>query len=94
MKKEIIKKTELGRQIEEFTSQQIYVPDSVIIELLQRYMNSIEGDQHLFIEGYPKTIFQAKHLIGSGIVPDAIIFLKTTEEQENKNVWSVKNSEI
>lgn len=81
LKKEVVKKTELGRQIEEFVAQRIYVPDSVVIELLQKYLASVGTDKHIFIEGFPKTLFQAKYLLGCGIVPDAVIFLKAPEDK-------------
>lgn len=81
LKKEIVKKTELGRQIDEFVQQNIFVPDSVVIELLQKYLAGIDSDKHVFIEGFPKTLFQAKYLLGCGIVPDATIFLKVPQEK-------------
>lgn len=81
LKKEIVKKTELGRQIEEFVTQSVYVPDSVVIELLDKYLAGLDSDKHIFIEGYPKTLFQAKYLLSCGIVPDAIIFLKFPEDK-------------
>lgn len=81
LKKEIVKKTDYGRQIEEFTSQKIYVPDTIVIELLQKYLSGVPSDKHIFIEGFPKTIFQAKYLIGAGCIPDGIIFLKIKPEK-------------
>jgi len=75
LKKEVVKKTELGSQIEQFISEFLYVPDSVVVEILAKYMQSLETTNHIFIEGFPKTMFQAKFMISQGLVPDAIIFL-------------------
>ena len=86
LKKEVVKKTDLGRQIEEFIIQKIYVPDSFVIELLQKYISGIESDKHVFVEGFPKTIFQTKYLIGSGIIPDSIIFLKYSDQKVHQNI--------
>ena len=41
LKKEVVKKTDLGRQIEEFIVQKIYVPDSFVIEVLQKYIAGV-----------------------------------------------------
>ena len=90
----MVKKTDLGRQIEEFIVQKIYVPDSFVIEVLQKYIAGIDSDKHMFVEGFPKTIFQAKYLIGSGIVPDGIIFLKYNEAQVLKSLSWVQKREI
>lgn len=51
-------------------------------------MNGIDSDKHVFVEGFPKTIFQAKYLIGCGIVPDAVIFLKLDDAQVKNNIKS------
>ncbi len=80
LKKEVVKKTELGSQIEQFISEFLYVPDSVVVEILAKYMQSIETNNHIFIEGFPKTLFQAKYMISKGMVPDAIIFLNYPAE--------------
>ena len=92
LKKEVVKKTELGSQIEQFIDEFLYVPDSVVVEILKKYIQGLDSSNHIFIEGFPKTVFQAKYLISEGIIPDAIIFLNYPAETCLANLrWTKKN---
>ncbi len=89
-----MKKTELGSQIEQFISEYLYVPDSVVVEILKKYIQGLDSSNHIFIEGFPKTVFQAKYLISEGIIPDAIIFLNYPEEASLSNLRLSYKTEV
>lgn len=38
LKKEVVKKTDLGQQIEEYINNFLYVPDSIVVEVVIKYI--------------------------------------------------------
>ena len=81
LKKEVMKKTELGAKIEEYLQEKIYVPDIMVVEILKKYLKTLDPQKHVFIEGFPKTIYQAKYMINEKLIPDSLIFINNS----NKN---------
>lgn len=79
LKKEVIKKTDLGQKIEEYLKNYLYVPDSIVVEVLIKYMKTLKDNDNIIIEGFPKTIYQAKYLVNKNIIPDSLIFLNYKE---------------
>ena len=62
-KKETVKKTDIGVQIEEYINDHLMVPDNIVFEILSKYLKNIDKHKTIFIEGFPKTKFQAKYMI-------------------------------
>ena len=57
LKKEMVKKTVIGQEIEDYIKNFLYVPDSIVSKVLIKYINGFKDDKNLIIEGYPKTIY-------------------------------------
>lgn len=82
MIKEISKKTDLGKTIEEYYQNLKYVPDDIVIELVKKHMATLEKEKKSYIlEGFPKTRVQGLALQRAGIIPDSFLVLNLPEEE-------------
>lgn len=83
--KEINKKTDLGKTIDEYYRQLKYVPDDIVIELVKKHLETLEKEKKSYIlEGFPKTRVQGLALQRAGIIPDTFLLLNLPEEEINK----------
>ena len=73
LKKEVVKSTDLGQQVEYYLSQKLYAPDEVVVKVLEKYLNQSDPRNTLFIEGFPKTVYQAKYLLANNLFSGAFI---------------------
>ena len=81
LKKEVSKKSDLGKTIFESLRQNKYVDDHVVLELVKSQVDSYEKDHHSWIiEGFPRTKAQALALQKHGIIPDRFILLNASKE--------------
>lgn len=63
LKKEVSKKSDLGKDISESLKNYRYVEDSIVIELVKKQVESYEKDHISWvIEGFPRTKTQALSL--------------------------------
>lgn len=73
LKKEVVKSTDLGQQVEYYLSQKLYAPDEVVVKVLEKYLKQSDPQNTLFIEGFPKTVYQAKYLLANNLFSGAFI---------------------
>jgi len=84
--KEISKKTDLGKTIEEYYRQLKYVPDEIVVELVKKHLATLEKEKKSYIlEGFPKTRVQGLALQRAGIIPDTFLLLNLPEEEINRS---------
>lgn len=79
LRKEVVKKTKQGLVIEQFIKGLQLVPDNIVVDLLYKHLQTLQDDQSIIIEGFPKTKLQGISLIQKGIIPDSIVFLNAKE---------------
>jgi adenylate kinase len=61
--REIMKEhTDLGRKVKGFVEKGLLVPDDVVIEVLKQRLTKISGKAGFVLDGFPRTIDQAKAL--------------------------------
>ena len=90
LKKEVSKKTEFASAILEAFHLYRYVPDHIVIELVNRQIAQHEKEgQSWILEGFPRTQVQALSLQKLGVVPDKIILL---DVQPSFTVARIKNN--
>jgi adenylate kinase len=77
-RQEIKGKTDLGTRIADFVQKGLLVPDSVVIEVLKKRMSEPNSQRGFILDGYPRTVDQAKALEKITKV-DAIIQLNVPE---------------
>jgi adenylate kinase len=95
LQKEVNKKSELGKKIEESKSRYAYgnasilslVEDDLVIELVNQQLKESEKEgKSYIIEGYPRTRVQAIALQSKGIIPDKFFILNMSEETIRQKV--------
>lgn len=98
--REIIKEdTPLGRKVNGYVEKGLLVPDDVVAEVLQQRLARIPKGKGFILDGYPRTIEQAKHLENVAnievvirlIVPDWIIIERLSTRRICKNCGEVYN---
>lgn len=61
IRKEIAEQTELGKEFQSYTSSGKLVPDKLVIDIVKNALNN-EGKNGFILDGFPRTIPQAKAL--------------------------------
>lgn len=84
--KEVVKKSSIGQEIEEYIRNFQYVPDSIVVQVLLNYINGLKSDKDIIVEGFPKTIYQAKFLVSHNIIPDSLVFINLEEDSIRSNL--------
>lgn len=98
--REIIKSdTILGRKVKGFVEKGQLVPDNVVIEVLERRLSEVSSKKGFILDGFPRTIDQAKALdslvkidaVIQLIVPDWIIVERLSSRRLCRNCGEVYN---
>jgi adenylate kinase len=99
VREEIRNKTPLGKQIEKYSSSGTLVPDEVITEILKKRL-ATELSRGFILEGYPRTVGQAKELekitnvdvVVNLNVPDNVIVDRLSSRLQCKKCGAIYNS--
>jgi adenylate kinase len=78
-REEISKKTELGKRIKSYVEQGLLVPDEITIEVVKRRLEQPDTLNGFILDGFPRTLNQAKALDEITSI-DAAIHLVVSEE--------------
>lgn len=98
--RELIKeKTPLGRKVKGYVEKGLLVPDEVTLEVLKQNLAKIPKGRGFILDGYPRTIEQAKALDGIAkidaiihlIVPEWIIVERLSSRRICKNCGAIYN---
>src|SRR3989344_287548 len=71
-------KSPMGRYIKETLNAGLLIPDDKAIEIVEKYLNKSEYKQGYILDGFPRTIHQAKEFSHS---VDKIIFIDLPEKE-------------
>lgn len=82
LKKEVLKGTPIGEEIEPVLKDCLYVSDQIVVDLLANYIQKVPRGTPIFVEGFPKTVFQYKMFFEKGLMPNCIIRLDDTSEKK------------
>ncbi len=91
--------SELGKKVKSYVEQGALVPDAVVVEVLKNRLSKIPSGKGFLLDGFPRTIEQAKTLEGiTNIdvilqldVPDEIIIERLSSRRICKNCSAVYN---
>ena len=91
--------SELGKKVKSYVEQGALVPDAVVVEVLKDRLSKIPADKGFLLDGFPRTIEQAKTLEGIAKidvilqldVPDEIIIERLSSRRICKNCSAVYN---
>lgn len=80
IRKAIKEKSPLGRQAEEFIERGELVPDDVVIEIIKTRIFEEDCKNGFILDGFPRTLIQAKALSEIGVEIDAVVNLEVPED--------------
>ncbi|MGB9959685.1 MAG: adenylate kinase family protein [Candidatus Bathyarchaeales archaeon] len=95
----IKEETPLGLKVKEYVEKGLLVPDEITLEVLKQYLAKIPKGKGFLLDGYPRTIEQAKALdkiakidaVIHLIVPDWIIIERLSSRRICKNCGAIYN---
>ncbi len=70
--------TELGKQAASYMDAGLLVPDSIINAIVVEYLKNAEHT--IFMDGFPRTLAQAKALLDAGAMPDVVVEFYVEDE--------------
>jgi adenylate kinase len=91
--------TPLGKKVKNYVEKGLLVPDDIVIDVLKQHLNKVPKDKGFILDGYPRTIDQAKTLEGIAkidvillqMVPDWIIIERLSSRRICKSCGTVYN---
>lgn len=91
--------TPLGRKVKSYVEEGLLVPDNVVIEVLKQHLTKIPMGKGFILDGYPRTIEQAKALdeiakidaIIQLVVPEWVIIERLSARRICKNCGEIYN---
>ncbi len=91
--------TTLGRKIKGYVEKGLLVPDEIVIDVLKQRIAKVPKEKGFILDGYPRTINQAKALEGIAkidvillqMVPDWIIVERLSSRRICRNCGAVYN---
>ena len=98
--RELLKEdSELGRKVKVYVEKGLLVPDEIVVEVLKQRLNKIPKGKGFILDGYPRTLEQAKILEGITKidvillldVPDWIIIERLSSRRICRNCGTVYN---
>jgi len=92
--------TPLGEKVRGYVEKGMLVPDNVVIEVLKQRLEKIQGKKGFILDGYPRTVEQAKALASIAeidviiqlVVPDWIIIERLSTRRICRNCGAVYNT--
>ncbi len=99
--REILKKdTDMGKTVKSYVEKGLLVPNDVVFDVLKQRLSEIPARKGFLLDGYPRTLDQAKILekiakidvIISLIVPDWIIIERLSTRRICRNCTAVYNT--
>lgn len=74
-------KTALGRQAEKYMEAGELVPDSIVIGVVQERLSAPDCQNGFLLDGFPRTVEQARALEENGIPLDAVVYIQVPRKQ-------------
>ncbi len=73
--------TELGKIAENYINDGKFVPDDIMIDIVKKRLNEDDCKNGFILDGFPRTIVQAKALDEAGINIDAVLTIEVEDEK-------------
>ncbi|MCW4053367.1 MAG: nucleoside monophosphate kinase [Candidatus Bathyarchaeota archaeon] len=91
--------TSLGKKVKSYVEKGLLVPDDIVIDVLKQRIAKVPKERGFILDGYPRTIDQAKTLEGIAkidvillqMVPDWIIIARLSSRRICKSCGAVYN---
>jgi adenylate kinase len=86
----VLNGTELGNKAKGYMESGGLVPDELVVELIEETLNNSEMEEGFILDGFPRTLNQAKALhkllVGMGEVIDYVIYLDVSKDEVVKRL--------
>jgi adenylate kinase len=86
----VLNETELGNKAKGYMDSGGLVPDELVVELIEETLNNSEMEEGFILDGFPRTLNQAKALhkllVGMGEVIDYVIYLDVSKDEVVKRL--------
>lgn len=82
----VTQKTELGLQAQTYMNSGRLVPDDLIIEMVKERLQASDCAQGYLLDGFPRTLVQAKAMLAAGIDIDHVIEIQVPDEEIIKRI--------
>ena len=80
IREEIASGSELGKQVKEYTSQGMLVPDSVVIDIIKGRLAKDDCANGFILDGFPRTVPQAAALDEMGVEITDVISIEVAAD--------------
>lgn len=80
LREEIVKGSELGRRVSEYTEKGLLVPDELMIEIIRQRLSQPDAVNGWILDGFPRILSQVELLL-KAFNPTHVILLELSEEQ-------------
>lgn len=98
-RKLIRENTDLSKKVKIYVEKGLLVPDEVVLEVLKQLLNNVPKEKGFILDGYPRTLEQAKSLesitkidvILQLNVPDEIIIQRLSSRRVCRNCGAIYN---
>jgi adenylate kinase len=78
--------TELGKKAKSFMDSGALVPDEIVIDIIKERLNKDDCKNGFILDGFPRTVGQAKALDQMGIIIDKVIDIEVADEKIEKRL--------
>ena len=72
--------TELGRKAKQYIDDGALVPDEVVIDIIKERLQKDDCKGGFILDGFPRTVAQAKALDAMGVRMDGVISIEVSDE--------------
>ena len=89
------KGTELGKIAQEYIDKGLLVPDEVMINIIKERVKAEDCKNGYILDGFPRTLGQAKALSAAGIKVDSVVELDVADDMIIERLagrWTCKNN--
>jgi adenylate kinase len=73
LRNEISNQTVIGKEANRFISRGLLVPDQIVVEIVTRQLDELDCTNGFILDGFPRTLVQAKALDFSNVILDFVI---------------------
>ncbi len=86
LRAEVESGSELGQTLSDRMSQGLLIEDKVVLELLKKRLSQEDAKQGFLLDGFPRTVEQAKALTALGVEIDQVLVLEVPDKMIVKRI--------
>lgn len=80
LRSEITNGSDIGLQADAYISKGELVPDSIILDIVEKRLSEPDCEKGFILDGFPRTLAQAQALTNKGIEIDAVVMMDVSDD--------------